>query len=75
VLREDSGKTKILEMPERYRREMFADWKGAGRAMGKGNDVRVWYEKNRENILLAPTTASYISLWTSLATYEAIYAK
>ncbi len=60
VLREDSGKVKFLEMPERYRIEMICDWKGAGRAMGKGNDVRDWYLKNAANIQLHPVTQMWV---------------
>ena len=60
VLREDSGKTKVLEMPDRYRREMLADWRGAGRAMGKGDDVRSWYRDHKGLMLLASETRAWI---------------
>ena len=57
VLREDSGATKILEMPKRYREEMLADWEGAGRAItGKKGGTPAWYAKNRHNIQLHPST-------------------
>src|SRR5690349_4010162 len=32
LLPEDDGGVKVLPMPDRYRREMLADWRGAGLA-------------------------------------------
>jgi hypothetical protein len=55
VLREDSGATKALAMPTRYLYEMIADWRGAGRAVGKP-DTAAWYLKNRDQIILHPDT-------------------
>lgn len=56
VLREDSGKTKLLEMPWVCVQEMLADWEGAGRAIHGTNDTSAWYHKNRDNIQLHPKT-------------------
>jgi hypothetical protein len=56
VLREDSGATKVIEMPSGLVREMVADWMGAGRAITGRWDVAGWYAQNREKILLAPGT-------------------
>jgi hypothetical protein len=55
VLRNDDGDTRILQMPDVYMREMVADWRGAGRALGKP-DTAAWYQHNRDHILLHPTT-------------------
>jgi hypothetical protein len=60
VLREDSGATKVLEMPERYVREMVADWMGAGRAITGRWDVASWYAANREKILLGVGTRARV---------------
>lgn len=60
VLREDSGGTKCLEMPHRYRLEMLADWRGAGMAINGKDDTRNWYLKNRANILLHPDTRMWV---------------
>jgi len=66
ILREDSGAVKVLEMPVRYRKEMIADWIGAGRALGKYNkrnrleEVRNWYLSNTKNIQLAPSTRIWV---------------
>ena len=60
VLREDSGKVKCLPMPDRYRREMLADWNGAGEAINGKTDTRKWYLKNRANMLLHPDTRLWV---------------
>lgn len=55
VLREDSGAIIALEMPDRFAREMVADWIGAGRALGKPDTV-AWYLANYEKYVLHPDT-------------------
>lgn len=60
VLREDSGRTKVLPMPERLAREMVADWMGAGRAITGRWDVATWYEFNQGKILLADETRELV---------------
>lgn len=60
ILREDSGKTKILEMPEKYRLEMLADWEGAGRAISGRRDWVPWFRANQDKILLHPHTLAAI---------------
>jgi hypothetical protein len=53
-------------MPDRYRREMLADWRGAGRAYGrqpeKNNDpdAAAWYLENRAKIILHPDTRAWL---------------
>ncbi len=59
LLRLDSGITKALYMPDRYRREMLADWRGAGLALGKP-DTAGWYEANRDKMQLHPETRAWI---------------
>ena len=46
---------KALPMPERYIREMVADWRGAGRAYGNP-DTAAWYAKNRGKQIMHPNT-------------------
>jgi hypothetical protein len=63
LLPEDDGGTKKLDMPDRYRREMLADWFGAGKAQGRGDqprECREWYLKNRERMQLHPRTRSWV---------------
>jgi hypothetical protein len=59
VLLADSGGQKVLPMPLRYRKEMLADWIGAGKAMGKP-DTLAWYQANRHKVLLHPSTRAWI---------------
>jgi hypothetical protein len=61
VLREDSGQTKVLEMPEAYILEMLADWYGAGRAITGKWGARDWYLKNRGRMMLHPQTANRLN--------------
>ncbi len=59
VLPEDDGGIKVLDMPLRYRREMLADWRGAGRALGTPN-TWAWYAKNKDKMRLHPNTRYWI---------------
>lgn len=66
VLPEDDGGTKVLEIPDRYRREMVADWRGAGAALGFP-DTPGWYSSNRENMALGPETRAWVERELGLA--------
>lgn len=59
ILTWDRGTFDCQEMPDVYRREMIADWIGAGKALGFPNTWE-WYEKNRTNIQLHPTTRIWV---------------
>jgi len=59
LLPEDDGGTKVLEMPMRYRLEMLADWRGAGRAQGTAG-VAAWYVTNKHKMRLGPATRAFI---------------
>ena len=50
---------RCLPMPDRYRREMLADWRGAGRAYGDANTKR-WYQQHRHKIVLHVDTRAWI---------------
>lgn len=52
LLSMDSGTTHPLEMPERFVREMVADWVGAGLAITGKREVMSWYLKNRDKMQL-----------------------
>ena len=57
LLREDDGDVKALAMPERFVREMVADWIGAGQALGKGkNDAYGWYQAHKAMYVVHPDT-------------------
>lgn len=55
----DRGETECLPMPDICRREMLADWRGAGRALGK-SDTAGWYMANRGKMKLHPETRAWI---------------
>lgn len=59
MAQEMSRLPKALPMPDRYRREMLADWRGAGRAYGNA-DTAGWYMKNRQGIILHPETREWV---------------
>lgn len=53
------GELKPLQMPERYVREMLADWTAMGWANGVDSAVP-WYEKNRDKMILHPKTEKFL---------------
>lgn len=59
VLLEDEGGTFALPMPDVCRKEMIADWRGAGMAQGKPNTWE-WYEVNKGKMQLHPDTRGWV---------------
>lgn len=59
VLIQDSGEQVPLPMPDRHRREMLADWRGAGKAQGKP-DTAGWYQVKKDKMLIHPETRAWI---------------
>ena len=59
-----SPKYLAIEMPERYVKEMVADWKGAGKAYGTPN-TRKWFLEHEKDIVLHPKTLELVKelLW------------
>jgi hypothetical protein len=51
---------KTLIMPMKYRKEMIADWRGAGKAISGKDDTKSWYQKNRDNIMLHPEVKEWV---------------
>lgn len=66
VLMEDSGKVHCLPMPERYMREMLADWRGANRAYGD-QPLTAWYIKTVAARKLHPDTRDWIEAQLGIA--------
>jgi hypothetical protein len=50
----------LMPMPERYAREMVADWCGAGRAYTGTWDVATWYARNRQHMILHADTRAFV---------------
>ena len=60
LLRKDSGEIIALEMPEKFVREMIADWAGAGKAITGKWEIHKWYFENNHKIILHPTTKQLV---------------
>ena len=56
------GVARPMLMPCRFVEEMVADWMGASRAYTGSWDVREWYAKNRERIVLHDESRAYAEL-------------
>jgi len=54
------GGIEILSMPERYCREMLADWHAASWAQGYQGEIKSWYEHTKDNMQLHPETRRWI---------------
>jgi hypothetical protein len=59
VLPEGSSGIKLLPILSRYRREMLADWIGAGRAQGTPS-IQQWYLKNKDKLQFHATTREWV---------------
>jgi hypothetical protein len=59
-LMQDNDPNFPLPIPEKYAREMVADWAGAGRAITGKWEVAAWYEMNKGKILLHPDTRLFV---------------
>jgi len=59
---DDKEQYERIEMPDRYRREMLADWRGAGRAITGQDNTDKWYLERRERFknVLHPNTRQWI---------------
>lgn len=53
----DRGQPTAMPMPEKYVREMVADWTGAGRAISGRKDPWPWYSENMDKMILHYDTA------------------
>jgi len=57
ILRMDDGSTKPMRMPDKYVREMVADWMGAGRAITGEWEAFEWFNTNKSKISLHHQTS------------------
>lgn len=56
----DEPRLKALPMPDTYRREMVADWIGAGRAIVGKHAFTEWYQANKDKIILHEYTRVHV---------------
>lgn len=66
ILNNDDGTTKLLEMPDKFVREMVADWAGAGRGITGKWEVAEWYANNRYKMRLAVGTRIAVEYYLTL---------
>lgn len=60
ILFKDNGDMELFSMPDQYRKEMLADWRGAGKAINGKDDTPQWYARNREDMILHPLTRAWV---------------
>ena len=60
VLINDSGLQEALPMPEKYIKEMVADWIAAGLAITGKMELSSWYQRSKGNMLLHPSTRELV---------------
>jgi hypothetical protein len=53
------GENKVLPIPDVFRREMLADWRGAGKAQGTPDSL-IWYQTNKDKLQLHADTRAWI---------------
>jgi len=65
VLLKDTGEVIPLSIPDKHRREMLADWVGAGRALCKP-DTKQWYIANKDRMMIHRDTREWIEKQLSI---------
>jgi len=64
ILPEDEGGIKVLQIHEKYRREMICDWHGASKAQGHGGYIAEWWNTNNHKMQLHTETRNALGLYT-----------
>jgi len=59
ILHGEDDSPRVIPMPEKYIKEMVADWRGAGRVQGQP-DTLAWYQANKNNIILHKSTRNKV---------------
>lgn len=63
VLVNDDGTREALEMPEKFVREMIADWRGMRRTLGMEPDSGLsWYLLHRDTFIFHPNTRQLVEI-------------
>jgi hypothetical protein len=70
VLTWDRGDSVPLPMPDKYAREMVADWWGAGKAITGNWDAQIWYLKHRGVIKLHEDTTKRVNAILEAVRYK-----
>jgi hypothetical protein len=70
ILYNDDGTVVAGEMPINCRKEMVADWIGAGKAQGKLN-TKAWYIENNHRMILGLETRKWVEKFLGVSDTEA----
>lgn len=60
LLIQDENEDIVLEIPSNYRKELLADWHGAGKAITGKNNTKEWYFKHKDKYQFHPNTTKWI---------------
>lgn len=63
----EPGKERVIQMPEKYIKEMVADWRGAGRAQHRPDTV-AWWMANKDKMVATNYTRLYVEYLLKRAT-------
>jgi hypothetical protein len=55
ILHGEENHPQVIPIPEKYVKEMVADWRGAGKAQGLP-DTLAWYQANKDKMILHRST-------------------
>jgi len=56
ILTNDNGEIILLDIPDKYLKEMICDWKGAGKAITGKNNIKEWWKKTANEKLINIST-------------------
>jgi hypothetical protein len=69
VLVQEDGGPIAIPMPDKYIREMVADWFGAGKAITGSWEAQEWYDKHKDKMILHPETRKELEVRLAIGEY------
>lgn len=60
VVKNEDGDMEYLPIPKKYLDLMLADWIGANKAINSKNDIKSWYLRNKDKILMNDESKKYL---------------
>lgn len=60
LLVQDEDENMVLEMPDKYRKELLADWHGAGKSITGKNNTKEWYSRHKDKYRFHLNTRKWI---------------
>lgn len=69
ILRNDDGTSKALVIPDKFVKEMVADWAGAGRAITGKWEVLDWYKNNMHKMFIDSSTRTSVEYYLPIIHY------